>query len=148
MVKSYLLMLCLGANVLFAERGIQEEVLAEKAGKRWKEWSQLWDGQLEPKEIKSQFAEDCRLVSSQPVEKVKLLNGGFEVADFQFIETQVQGGSDVIEALKSRPKHVHVVVTGRDAPEEIVEMADLVSEMKPIKHPFEKGTPAQAGIDF
>ena len=103
MVKSYLLVLCLGANVLFAEKGIQEEVLAEKAGKRWKEWSQLWDGQLEPKEIKSQFAEDCRLVSSQPVEKVKLLNGGFEVADFQFIETQVQGGSDVIEALKGWP---------------------------------------------
>ena len=56
--------------------------------------------------------------------------------------------ADVVEALKSRPEHVHVVVTGRDAPEEIVEMADLVSEMKPIKHPFEKGIPAQAGIDF
>ena len=55
---------------------------------------------------------------------------------------------DVLDTLHNRPKNVHVVVTGRDAPTEIVEMADLVSEMNPIKHPFEKGIPAQAGLDF
>ena len=56
--------------------------------------------------------------------------------------------NDVLDTLKNRPKNVHVVVTGRDAPAEIVEMADLVTEMTPIKHPFDKGIPAQAGLDF
>lgn len=56
--------------------------------------------------------------------------------------------NDVLEALKNRPKHVHVVITGRDAPAEIVEIADLVSEMNPIKHPFDKGIPALEGVDF
>ena len=55
---------------------------------------------------------------------------------------------DVVNALKNRPKHVHVVLTGRDAPEVIVELADLVSEMNPIKHPFDKGIAAQKGVDF
>ena len=54
----------------------------------------------------------------------------------------------LLAALRTRPEHVHVVITGRNAPDELVEMADLVTEMKSIKHPFEKGVPAQPGIDF
>jgi cob(I)alamin adenosyltransferase len=54
----------------------------------------------------------------------------------------------VLEALRARPAHVHVVLTGRNAPEDLVAYADLVTEMKPIKHPFEKGVPAQLGVDF
>ena len=54
----------------------------------------------------------------------------------------------VTQALRDRPKDVHVVVTGRDAPESVVDMADLVTEMQPIKHPFERGIRAQQGIDF
>jgi cob(I)alamin adenosyltransferase len=56
--------------------------------------------------------------------------------------------SEVLTVLRERPPHVHVVVTGRNAPDEMVEMADLVTEMKSIKHPFEKGIAAQPGIDF
>jgi cob(I)alamin adenosyltransferase len=55
---------------------------------------------------------------------------------------------EVLEVLRSRPPHVHVVVTGRNAPEALVESADLVTEMKPVKHPYEKGVPAQIGVDF
>ncbi|HEY2515337.1 MAG TPA: cob(I)yrinic acid a,c-diamide adenosyltransferase [Polyangiaceae bacterium] len=55
---------------------------------------------------------------------------------------------DVLAALKARPGHVHVVLTGRNAPDALVELADLVTEMKPIKHPFEQGIPAQIGVDF
>jgi cob(I)alamin adenosyltransferase len=55
---------------------------------------------------------------------------------------------DVLAALRARPAHVHVVVTGRNAPEALVEAADLVTEMKPIKHPYQQGIPAQIGIDF
>lgn len=56
--------------------------------------------------------------------------------------------NDVLQALKNRPPRVHVVVTGRDAPQELIEMADLVTEMREIKHPFKKGIKAQKGIEF
>jgi cob(I)alamin adenosyltransferase len=55
---------------------------------------------------------------------------------------------DVLATLRARPPHVHVVITGRNAPEELVALADLVTEMKPIKHPYEQGIPAQLGVDF
>jgi cob(I)alamin adenosyltransferase len=43
---------------------------------------------------------------------------------------------------------VHVVVTGRNAPDELIEIADLVTEMTQVKHPFRSGVKAQAGIEF
>ncbi|MDP3506354.1 MAG: cob(I)yrinic acid a,c-diamide adenosyltransferase [Candidatus Melainabacteria bacterium] len=56
---------------------------------------------------------------------------------------------DVLKTLNNRPKDLHVVVTGRHAPDELIECADLVSEMKPIKHPYkEQGIKAQRGIEF
>jgi cob(I)alamin adenosyltransferase len=54
----------------------------------------------------------------------------------------------VIEVLRSRPAHVHVVITGRNAPDDLLEIADLVTEMKNLKHPFEQGRKAQIGVDF
>lgn len=55
---------------------------------------------------------------------------------------------EVLEVLKNRRQDVHVVCTGRDAPEALMEMADLVTEMREIKHPFNNGVAAQAGIEF
>jgi cob(I)alamin adenosyltransferase len=43
---------------------------------------------------------------------------------------------------------VHVVLTGRNAPDEVIAAADCVTEMREIKHPYRKGIPAQKGIDF
>ncbi len=54
----------------------------------------------------------------------------------------------VIETLQKRPSYVHVILTGRDAPSEIIELADLVTEMKEIKHPYQAGISAQRGIEF
>lgn len=54
----------------------------------------------------------------------------------------------VIETLKQKPSRVHVILTGRDAPPELIEIADLVTEMREIKHPFRKGIKAQRGIEF
>ncbi len=56
--------------------------------------------------------------------------------------------SDVIETLKTKPKDLHVVVTGRNAKEELIDIADLVTEMTMIKHPFRSGVKAQVGIEF
>lgn len=54
----------------------------------------------------------------------------------------------VLEALAARPQHQHAVLTGRNAPEALIEAADLVTEMTLIKHPFRAGIKAQAGVEF
>jgi cob(I)alamin adenosyltransferase len=54
----------------------------------------------------------------------------------------------VLEALAARRADLHVVVTGRGAPDELVELADLVTEMKLVKHPYRAGIRAQPGIEF
>jgi cob(I)alamin adenosyltransferase len=56
---------------------------------------------------------------------------------------------EVIAALQVKPEMTHVVLTGRNAPEALIEMADLVTEMTLVKHPFrEQGVKAQVGIEF
>jgi cob(I)alamin adenosyltransferase len=55
---------------------------------------------------------------------------------------------DVVQTLRDRPGFQHVVVTGRDAPESLIEAADLVSEVRSVKHPFEQGIRAQQGIEW
>ena len=55
---------------------------------------------------------------------------------------------EVVAALKDRPRDLHVVVTGRNAKEELLEAADLVTEMTLIKHPFRSGVKAQTGVEF
>ncbi|HEX3032081.1 MAG TPA: cob(I)yrinic acid a,c-diamide adenosyltransferase [Bacillota bacterium] len=55
---------------------------------------------------------------------------------------------EVLELLRQKPPLVEVVITGRNAPPEIIEMADLVTEMKEIKHPFAKGEPSRRGIEY
>ena len=53
----------------------------------------------------------------------------------------------VLACLRERPAHVHVVLTGRNAPAELMELADTVTEMTLIKHHFKAGVPAQRGIE-
>jgi cob(I)alamin adenosyltransferase len=55
---------------------------------------------------------------------------------------------EVVEALKAKPRDLHVVVTGRNAKPELIEAADLVTEMTLVKHPFRSGVKAQIGIEF
>lgn len=56
--------------------------------------------------------------------------------------------ADVVETLTSRRPGLHVVVTGRNAKPELIEAADLVTEMTLVKHHFAQGVKAQAGIEF
>jgi cob(I)alamin adenosyltransferase len=55
---------------------------------------------------------------------------------------------DVVEALRNKPPEMHVILTGRNAPQEIVDIAHLVTEMREVKHPFHQGIYAQKGIEF
>lgn len=53
----------------------------------------------------------------------------------------------VVEFIKSKPQKLELVLTGRDAPAELIELADYVSNVKAVKHPMEKGIPARKGIE-
>jgi cob(I)alamin adenosyltransferase len=55
---------------------------------------------------------------------------------------------EVLSALRARPPHVHVILTGRNAKPELIELADLVTEMREIKHPYKQGIKAQRGIEW
>ncbi|WP_266019277.1 cob(I)yrinic acid a,c-diamide adenosyltransferase [Brucella intermedia] len=55
---------------------------------------------------------------------------------------------EVIEVLKAKPEMKHVIITGRNAKDQLIEAADLVTEMEMIKHPFRAGVKAQKGIEF
>ena len=55
---------------------------------------------------------------------------------------------DVLELLSQKPTDLHLVLTGRNALPAIIDCADLVTEMRLIKHPFQKGIRAQKGIEF
>ncbi len=69
-------------------------------------------------------------------EMMGVLNGGW-------VET-----GKFLDFLKERPPHLEVVITGRNAPVEVVKAADYVTEMLMIKHPFDEGIPARKGIEF
>ena len=55
---------------------------------------------------------------------------------------------EIIDLIKSKPPELDLVLTGNHAAEEVIELADLVTEMKEIKHPFKSGIKAKKGIDF
>jgi len=55
---------------------------------------------------------------------------------------------EVLEALRDRPASQHVVVTGRGAPQRLIDLADTVTEMRPIKHAFDAGVQAQKGVEL
>lgn len=55
---------------------------------------------------------------------------------------------EVLDVLKSRPMDKHIIITGRNANDQLIELADLVTEMEQVKHPFRSGVKAQAGIEF
>jgi cob(I)alamin adenosyltransferase len=56
--------------------------------------------------------------------------------------------ADIVEPIRNRPRHVNVVVTGRDAAPELIELADTVTEMVEVKHAYQQGIRAMRGIDY
>jgi cob(I)alamin adenosyltransferase len=58
------------------------------------------------------------------------------------------GIDDLVGAIRGRPEHVNIVATGRNAPEQLIELADTVTEMRKVKHAFDRGIRARRGLDF
>ena len=84
-------------------------------------------------------------------EKV-VVSGEYDLVILDEINYAVKFGlieiADVLSLLEKKPPQEHILLTGRDAREELIDKADLVTEMKLIKHPFQKGIKAQRGIEF
>ena len=84
--------------------------------------------------------------------KAAMQSGKYQLIIFDEINYVLDYGflplEEVVEALQTKPESVHIVLTGRNAKPEIVEIANLVTEMKKIKHPFDEGIVAQRGIEF
>ena len=81
-----------------------------------------------------------------------LRSGEYDLVILDEINVAVMTGllpvQKVLEIIDAKPANVHLILTGRGAPPEVIDRADLVTEMKEIKHPFQKGKLAQKGIDF
>lgn len=86
--------------------------------------------------------------------KERILEGTYDVLVLdEFTYLFHFGWLDVCEVVhwirENKPASLHLIITGRDAPRELIELADLVTEMKEVKHPYkEQGLPGQAGIEF
>ena len=87
--------------------------------------------------------EEAKRMIADPSYKMVMLDELNIVLRYDYLPLQ-----DVLDVLKNRPIDKHIVITGRNAKEELIEIADLVTEMELIKHPFRSGVKAQAGIEF
>ena len=86
------------------------------------------------------------------ISKEKMMSGNFDVVILDEINYALQlkllNLDDVIDLIKSKPPELDLVLTVNHAEEKVIELADLVTEMKEIKHPFKSGIKAKKGIDF
>ncbi len=100
-----------------------------------------------PREDHQKIAREAVRISNE-----KIQSGKYDIVILDEINYAVNLGlisvDDVIHMINSKPKDLDLVLTGNYARDEIIEIADLVTEMREIKHPFRKGVKARKGIDF
>lgn len=103
-----------------------------------------------PKHPYEKHAESARAAWAQAQEEMR--SGAQDVLILDEVNNAFRFGllsaAEVVVGLKARPPELTVVLTGRGAPPEIIDVADLVTEMMSVKHPYQHGHPAQYGIDF
>jgi cob(I)alamin adenosyltransferase len=104
-----------------------------------------WETQDRKRDIAAAEAAwaEARAMLADPAYRFVLLDELNIVLRYDYLDL-----ADVLPVLQARPADQHVVVTGRNAKETLIDAADLVTEMEMIKHPFREGVKAQAGIEF
>lgn len=120
-----------------------------------------WSKDMEKGIIRCGSCRYCFTIHKEDIEKAKFgldfakdatTSGDFDVVILDemnmAVAKKVVPLQDVLDLIKNKSESVELVLTGRDAPKEIIEVADLVTEMKEIKHPMQKGVEARVGIDF
>jgi len=103
--------------------------------------------------FKNPSKEDIDLVNGTFEFSKKTINSGkYDIVILDEINIALHfkliGIEKVIDLLKNRPENLEVVLTGRSAPQELIDIADLVSEIVEIKHPYQKGIGAREGIEY
>jgi cob(I)alamin adenosyltransferase len=98
-------------------------------------------------------AEDVRMVEEAWAESERAIqSGNWDLVILDEINYAISYGmldpAKVVESLRQKPEMVHVILTGRNAHPTIVELADTVTEMRQVKHAYEKGVMAQKGIEY
>ncbi len=100
-----------------------------------------------PRYIHEQTAQEAMKLSRE-----KILSGRYDVIILDEINYAVSLGLvdvlNVLDLIKLKPKDLDLVLTGNHARDEVIRQADLVTEMRQVKHPFQKGVKARKGIDF
>ncbi|HXG74770.1 MAG TPA: cob(I)yrinic acid a,c-diamide adenosyltransferase [Candidatus Nitrosotenuis sp.] len=100
-----------------------------------------------PKETHQKIAQEAIQIG-----KEKILSGKYDIVILDEINYAVDLGlvdvQQVLDLIRSKPADVSLVLTGNHARQEIIDVADLVTEMKEVKHPFQRGIRAKKGIDF
>jgi cob(I)alamin adenosyltransferase len=104
-----------------------------------------WETQDRARDIAAARAawEEAKAMIADPSYRMVLLDELNIVLRYDYLPLD-----EVLETLKAKPRDLHVVVTGRNAKPELIELADLVTEMTLVKHPFRGGVKAQKGIEF
>jgi cob(I)alamin adenosyltransferase len=104
-----------------------------------------WDTQDRVRDIAAAHAawDMAKAMMADPSYKLVLLDELNIVLRYDYLPL-----GEIVAALAAKPRDLHVVVTGRNAKPELIDIADLVTEMTMVKHPFRAGVKAQAGIEF
>ena len=105
---------------------------------------------VDPQNIKlEQIAEAGQALSAA---REAMLSGNYDVIIMDEVNVaaafNLVSVDDVIRLIKDKPRNVELILTGRKADPRIIQLADLVTEMVKIKHPFDKGIPARKGIEY
>lgn len=124
-----------------------EHKLADQLGIDWHECGDGWTWTSDDLDETASLGRHAWEVA-----KAKISSGDFDLVICDELTYAVTFGwipvADVVDTITSRPEHVNVVITGRDAAPELVEVADTVTEMRKIKHVYDKGVKARKGIEF
>jgi cob(I)alamin adenosyltransferase len=104
-------------------------------------------GDKKPKEVHTQAAEKALTYAKEKIKSKKYFMIILDEINIA-LNLKLLKIDDVLKLLKAKPKELHLILTGRKAPKKIIQKADLVTEMKEIKHPYTKGILAQKGIEF
>ncbi len=129
------------------EYKVGEKKMAERLGVEWLAGGDGFSWESEDLDQSAAIAERSWKIASE-----KIGSGEYRLVVLDEITYPINWGwidrAEVIETLAGRPAQVNIVATGRDAPPELVELADTVTEMVAVKHAFDRGLPARRGIDF
>lgn len=129
------------------EWSVGEEKIGRQIGIEW--WA-LGDGFTWDSEDMDESQAVARKAWASAREKIE--SGQYHLVVLDEVTYPINWGwvdvEEVVSSIQNRPEKVNVILTGRDAPDRLIEIADTVTEMTKIKHAFDRGVTARRGIDY